>query len=69
MQDPIESAPPSRLPCPECAEEVPIEAAHAVDGAAAHCPYCGADLILQCERVDHGRHVRWELIEDGDDEP
>ena len=67
MSQPIETA-PTHLPCPECDGEVPIDPAQGHDGALAHCPYCGADLILDAERVEHSPHLRWELIVDVNDD-
>lgn len=56
------------LPCPECRADVAIEDADQYDGAAVRCLHCGTESVLQRERVGHGEHIRWELIDAGDDE-
>ena len=54
----------SNFPCPRCGASLDV------DGSTLtpRCPYCGADLILEAERVEHSPHLRWELIVDVNDD-
>ncbi len=57
------------LPCPACGRAIEIPAAaQGCDGAAIRCAHCMAESVLQRERIGHGDHIRWELIEAGDDD-
>lgn len=66
MNTPLQA--PAMLACPDCDAPITLQAEQRFEGASVHCPHCGFDAVIQRERVGHGEHVRWELIDAGDDD-